>query len=74
MNQSAWDDCLIIRCIPLQLLEVWLPLLSGPIPNLLQTADYQAVKSTLCDCLSNVGPSVFEQLPVGIATTIQHSG
>jgi hypothetical protein len=46
-----------------QMLELWSPLLAGPVPNLLQNATYEAVKYTLCDCLSNVGPSVFELLP-----------
>ncbi|ELU07074.1 hypothetical protein CAPTEDRAFT_228236 [Capitella teleta] len=46
-----------------QMLDLWSPLLAGPVPNLLQTATYEAVKYTLCDCLANVGPSVFALLP-----------
>ncbi|KAK2165572.1 hypothetical protein LSH36_48g03055 [Paralvinella palmiformis] len=43
--------------------DFWMPLLNGPLPRALQTVDYIAVKSTVCDCLATIGSQVFEKMP-----------
>ncbi len=47
-----------------QVVDLWVKLLLGPIPRVLQTTGNHAVKSTTCDCLANIGPKVYQQLPV----------
>nr|XP_006815814.1 PREDICTED: HEAT repeat-containing protein 6-like [Saccoglossus kowalevskii] len=41
---------------------VWNKLLGGPAPNLLQSTSQNALRSCMCDCLSNIGSPVFELL------------
>ena len=40
-------------------------MLAGPVQNALKCKDIQTVRSTVCDCLANVGPDTFQRLPVG---------
>ena len=47
-------------------MEFWLPLLQAPLPLVLQKQTNHAVRSTACDCLADIGPLTFEQLPVSI--------
>ena len=56
----------IVCVVLLQVQELWLPVLSGPLPAVLQDMAHHAVRSTACDCLSNIGAAVFEKLPVSL--------
>ncbi|XP_064612344.1 HEAT repeat-containing protein 6-like [Liolophura sinensis] len=47
-----------------QALDFWLGLLNGPLPALLQCHAHPPVKAALCDCLADLGPDIFELLPV----------
>ena len=48
----------------LQALELWTCALNGPLPNALQKAESQTLRTAFCDCLAAVGPNVLLQLPV----------
>ncbi|CAH0563740.1 unnamed protein product [Brassicogethes aeneus] len=41
----------------------WQILLNGPLLTLLQNAEHGVLRSVGCDCISSIGPLVFEQLP-----------
>ena len=45
-------------------MELWLGVLSGPLQTALNSNSSQTIRSTVCDCLSNIGQNVFIQLPV----------
>lgn len=49
-----------------QALEVWMRILNGELPKLLQGSTNQSARATACDCLANVGAAVFEKLPVSL--------
>jgi len=44
--------------------DLWLGVLSGPLQTALNSNNAQTIRSTICDCLSNVGQNVFVILPV----------
>ena len=46
---------------------MWKAMLNGPIQTALQNRSEPIVISSVCDCLSNIGPDVFSKLPVSIA-------
>jgi len=50
--------------VVLQVLEFWLALLNGPVQEVLQAPGHDAVKAVTCDCLANIGDTVFKLLPV----------
>ncbi|XP_041455848.1 HEAT repeat-containing protein 6-like [Lytechinus variegatus] len=47
---------------PQEALEVWRKLLSGTLPRILQDSSNSVLQSCACDCLSTIGPQVFELL------------
>jgi len=50
--------------------QLWLGVLSGPLQTALNSNSSQTIRSTICDCLSNVGQNVFVTLPVCVFVTL----
>ena len=54
-------------------MQLWLGVLSGPLQTALNTINSPTIRSTVCDCLSNVGQNVFVVLPVSHRVVTLHS-
>ncbi|ESO95312.1 hypothetical protein LOTGIDRAFT_116900 [Lottia gigantea] len=46
-----------------KLLEFWMSFLNGPVPAILQCEGNNPVRANACDCISNIGMEIFQQLP-----------
>ncbi|XP_072164191.1 HEAT repeat-containing protein 6-like [Diadema setosum] len=49
---------------PQEVRFVWIPLLCGPLPGILQDSSNSVLQACACDCIGTIGPRVFQLLEV----------
>ncbi|XP_070572306.1 HEAT repeat-containing protein 6-like isoform X2 [Ptychodera flava] len=63
LQQDMAAENKVDRLTAKEVVTIWNKLLGGPAQGLLQNQTQSALRSSMCDCLSNIGAPVFELLP-----------